>query len=93
MLDRCGCCIGWVNIQDNTKSECVRKKVGVAAPIVENMVESRLSWFSHVRRIPLEAIVRRVDQVEESPIVKGKKRPRKIIGKTIKKDLRSKWPL
>ena len=42
-----------------------REKVGVA-PIVEKMVESRLRWFGHVWRRPIEALVRRVDQMEGS---------------------------
>ena len=42
-----------------------REKVGVA-PIVEKMVESRFRWFGHMWRRPIEALVRRVDQMEGS---------------------------
>jgi len=28
-----------------------REKVGVVAPILEKMVDSRLRWFVHVRRV------------------------------------------
>lgn len=34
------------------------------------MVESRLGWFKHVSREPIEASVRRVDQMEDIPIGK-----------------------
>lgn len=36
------------------------EKIG-AAPIIEKIVETRFRWFGHVRRKPLEALVRRVD--------------------------------
>jgi len=39
--------------------------VGVA-PIVEKLVENRLRLFGHVERRPVDAVVRRVDQMEES---------------------------
>lgn len=32
------------------------------------MVESRLGWFKHVSREPIEASVRSVDQMEDIPI-------------------------
>ena len=47
------------------------ERVGVA-PIVEKMVENRLRWFGHVERRPVNAVVRRVDQMEESQIKRGR---------------------
>jgi hypothetical protein len=41
-----------------------RERVGVAH-IVENMVETRVMWFGHVERIPVDAVVRRVDQMKD----------------------------
>ena len=38
-------------------------------------------------RRPIEALVRRVDQMEGILIVNGRERPRKIIDEAIKKDL------
>ncbi|KAF1898995.1 hypothetical protein Lal_00019116 [Lupinus albus] len=46
------------------------EKVGLAS-IVEIMVESRLSWFGHVQRSPLEAPITRVYQIQVNPISKG----------------------
>ena len=36
---------------------------------------------------PAEAIVKRVDQLEDNPIMRGKGKPRKAIGEAIKKEL------
>ena len=56
------------------------------APIVEKLVENRLRWFGQVERSPV-AVVRRVDQMEESQVKRGRGRPRKTIRETIRKDL------
>ena len=71
---------------DRIRNDTIRERVGVA-PIVEKMVENRLRWFGHVERRPVDAVVRRVDQMEESQIKRGRGRPRKTIRETIKKDL------
>jgi len=41
--------------------------VGIA-PIVKKLVENRLRWFRHVERRPVDVVVRRVDQREESHV-------------------------
>jgi len=56
-------------------------------PIVEKLVENRLRWFGHVERRPVDAVVRRVDKMEESQVKRGRGRPRKTIRETIRKDL------
>jgi len=53
----------------------------------KKLVENRLRWFGHVERRPVDAVVKRVDQMEESQVKRGRGRPRKIIGETIRKDL------
>jgi hypothetical protein len=57
------------------------------APIVEELVENRLRWFGHVERRPVDTVVRRVDQMEESLVKRGRGRPRKTIREPIRKDL------
>ena len=57
------------------------------APIVEKLVENRLRWFGHVERRPVGAVVRKVDQMEESHVKRGRGRPKKTIRETIRKDL------
>ena len=42
-----------------------------AIPIVGKIVESRNKWFGHVRRRLVEVLVRRVDQIGDSPIARG----------------------
>lgn len=41
------------------------------------MVESCLGWFGHVWIRTVEALVKRVDHMEDSPIVRGRGRTRK----------------
>ena len=64
--------------QDRIRNECIKKKVG-AVPIVDKMIKSRFKW--------VKTQVRRVDQMEGSPIVRGVVRSRKIIDQTIKTNL------
>ena len=39
-------------------------------PIMVKMVESHLKWIGHIWRKPIEASVRRIDQIEGNLIVK-----------------------
>jgi hypothetical protein len=55
--------------------------------IVEKMVETRLRWFAHVERRPVDFVVIRVDHMEGSQITRDRGRPRKTIGETITKYL------
>ena len=45
---------------DKIRNEYIRQKVGIA-PIDEKMRETRLRWFGHVNRRPLDAPVRHVE--------------------------------
>ena len=56
-------------------------------PIVEKLVENRLRWFAHVEKRLVDAVVRRVDQIEESHVKRCRGRPKKTIRETIRKDL------
>jgi hypothetical protein len=51
------------------------------------LVENRLRWFEHVERRSVDAVVRRVDQMEESHVKRGKGRPRRTTRETITNDL------
>jgi hypothetical protein len=46
---------------------------------IEKMVENRLRWFGHIERRPVDVVVQRVDQMEESQIIRGRGRPRKTM--------------
>ena len=76
----------YIFLSNRLMNDSIRERVGVA-PIVEKLVENRLRWFGHVERRPVDAVVRRVDQMEESQVKRGRGRPRKTIRETIRKDL------
>jgi len=71
---------------DRIRNDTIRERVGVA-PIIEKLVENWLRWFGHVERRPVDIVVRRVDQMEESHVKRGRGRPKKTIRETIMKDL------
>jgi hypothetical protein len=62
------------------------EKVGITL-IIKKMVENRLRWFEYVERRNVDVVVRRVYQMEESQIKKGRERPKKTIKETIMKVL------
>lgn len=62
-------------------------RVLLLVPIEEKMVKSRLRWFGHVRRRSIEALLGRIDQIEEIPIIRGRRRPIKTLSATNRKDL------
>ena len=72
---------------DRIRNEDMREKVGVA-PIIEKMGETRLRWFGHVERRPIEHPVRRVDQMENRQGGRGRGRPKKTWHEVVKGDLR-----
>jgi len=41
---------------------------------VEKLVENRLRWFGHVERRLVDVVVRKVDQMEESRVKRGRGR-------------------
>lgn len=59
--------------RDTIRNDNIRVRVGVALTI-EKMVETRLKWFGHVERRPLDYLVKRVDQIEGSQITRGGQR-------------------
>jgi len=71
--------------RDKIRNDDIKERVGIP-PIVEKMVETRLRWFGHVERRPVNSAVRRVDQMEGSQITRGRGRPRKTTRETIRKD-------
>ena len=72
--------------KDRLRNDYIREKIGVA-PIEEKMTEGRLRWFGHVQRRPIEALVRKVDQMVFNPIRRGRGRPKRTLGEIIKRDL------
>ena len=68
------------------RNEIIRNKVGVV-PIEEKMRETRLRWFGHVRRRPVDAPVRRVDEMEQVVRKRSRGRSKKTLGETLKFDM------
>ena len=56
-------------------------------PIEEKMRETRLRWFAHVRGRPVNAPVRRVDEMEQVVRKRGRGRSKKTLGETLKFDM------
>jgi len=52
-------------------------------PILQKMVKTRIWWFVHVERRLVDVVVRRVDQMEDNQITRGRGR----LSITIKIDL------
>jgi hypothetical protein len=59
----------------NTRRYTIR--IGVI-PVVEKTVETRLRWFGHIERRPVDYVVKIADQIDDSQITRGIGRPRKI---------------
>ena len=72
--------------KDRIRNTRIGEQVGVAC-IEEKMVESRLRWFGHVQRRPLNTPVRKVDQIIWSPVNRGRERPKRTLNEVIKRDL------
>ena len=72
---------------DKVRNEDIRNLVGIAL-IKNKMRENRLRWFGHIGRRPMDASVRRVENID---IEQGKKlrgRPKKTWMEVIKKDMK-----
>ena len=50
-------------------------------------MENRFKWFEHVEWKPIDSVVRRVNQIENSHITRGIRRTGRTIRETIRKDL------
>jgi hypothetical protein len=50
-------------------------------------VGNKFRCFGYVERKPIDSLVRRVDNIEDSYVTRGIRRPRKTIREIIRKDL------
>jgi len=64
--------------RDKVKNDDIRERIGVAL-IVQKTVEIKLRWFEHAERRHVDFVVRRVDQMKSSLIIKGRGRLKKTI--------------
>ncbi|PKA52388.1 ataxia telangiectasia mutated family protein [Apostasia shenzhenica] len=68
------------------RNEYIRKKIGVA-PIEDKLRESRLRWFGHLNRRPIEAPVRKIELLDFAHVQRERGRQKKTWQETIKSDL------
>jgi len=55
------------------RNDNIRETV-VVTPIIEKMVENKLRWFGNLERRPIDSVVMRVDQIDDSHITGGRGR-------------------
>lgn len=71
--------------KNKIRNGSIRERPGVVS-IIDKMVESRLRWYGERRS--REHPVKRVDQIRDTMITKGRVRQKKTIKRVIKEDLR-----
>jgi len=72
---------------DKIRNEVIRGKIGVAS-IEDKMRGTKLRWFSHVRRRPMDAPVRRCEKIKCLDYRRSRGRPKKSWSEVIRYDLR-----
>ena len=70
------------------RNEDIRIKIGVTS--IEEMRKNRLRWFSHARRRPTDAPVRRVERIKLGQVKRAQGRPKKIWMEVIRQDIEAK---
>jgi hypothetical protein len=72
--------------RDKISNDVIRSKLGVVS-IAEKMREARLRWFGHVRRRPVDAPVRRCENLNILGFKRNRGRPKKTWGEVIRNDM------
>jgi len=62
-------------MRDKMRNEDIRTKIGVTP--LEEKKKNCLRWFSHVRRRPTDAPVRRVERIKLGQVKRTQGRPKK----------------
>jgi len=71
--------------RDKIRNDTIRESEGSAYS--RKVGRNRFRWFVHVERRLVDIVVRRVYQMEESQVKRGRGRHRKTIRETIRNDL------
>ena len=69
------CCVGCVERLDGIRLEITTLYDNWGSTYSINIVENRFKWFGHVEWKLVDSIVRRVNQIEDSHITRGIRRP------------------
>nr|XP_016450932.1 PREDICTED: craniofacial development protein 2-like [Nicotiana tabacum] len=72
--------------RDKLRNEVIRDKVGVALG-EDKMWEARLRWYGYVKRMSIDAPVRRCERLAMSRLRRGIGRPRKYWGEVIRQGM------
>jgi len=80
------CICGYTRI-DRIRNGVIRNLVKVA-PIEDKMRETRLRWFSHVKRRSVDAPVRRCELINIPEGKRGRARSKKSLDEVIREDLK-----
>jgi len=72
---------------DKISNRAIRDLVKVA-PIEDNMRETRLRWFDHVKRRSVDTPVRRCERINITERKRGRGQPKRSLDKVIKEDLK-----
>ena len=73
---------------DKIRNEVIRGKTGVA--FIENKIrETRLRWFGHIRRRPMDAPVRRCETIDRPDFRRSKGRLKKSWSEVIRHDVKT----
>ena len=73
---------------DGIRNEVIRGKIGVAS-IEDKMREARLHWFGHIRKRPMDALVRRGETIVWLDHRRRRGRPRKSWREVIRHELKT----
>lgn len=72
--------------RNRIRNDIIRERVRVT-PIIKKLVGNILRQFRHVDRRYIDAIITRIDQMNENRVKRSRVKPKKTIRKTIKKDI------
>jgi len=72
---------------DKIRNEVIKSKIGVAS-IEDKTRKTKLRWFGHIRRRPMDAPVRRGETIMYLDYMRGRGRPRKSRREVIRHDLK-----
>lgn len=72
--------------RNRIRNDIIRERVRVT-PTIEKLVGNILRQFRHVDRRYIDAIIKRIDQMNENRVKKSRIKPKKIIRKTIRNDI------
>ena len=72
---------------DRIRNGVIRDVVKVA-PIEDKMRETRLQWFSHMKRRSVDTLVRRCEMINIPEGKRGRSHPKKNLDEVIREDLK-----